>query len=270
MKCNVKKQKGIEEFVKAYDPDKVEEDIPIQVEESTFSLLMHNFERILNMYRYLVLSSERKYEIAEMVPEARTPTDINAILLATTKYETHPNYRGSLGFLSEALIRKSYEAGYNGFDLDFPRPPKFINSFYGEEDNPIILNVNEIGSHCLGSSHNVKITCKGNVGSRFAHDASQCRIIIHGNAGDGFADEVCESEITIHGDVDYQSAVEASNSTFTVFGDIGKRFGMLSFGCDYRTPNLRTLDKMRRIIPEENRIIYIHPDGGEEIARDFS
>ena len=56
----------------------------------------------------------------------------------------------------------------------------------------------------------------------------------------------------------------------TIIGNTGDWCGWGSRNLSYKTPNKKTLDKMLKNVKKGNRIIFVHPDGSEEIMRRYN
>ena len=77
-------------------------------------------------------------------------------------------------------------------------------------------------------------------------------------------------EITIKGNIGYSCGCSAKNAAFNIKGNARDSCGFCAENSTFKTPNRRTLKKMLKEVSESNRIIFIHPDGTEEIVKDYA
>ena len=225
----IKKGKGIEGLFEGFAAGKPEEEKKIEVVEGVFQGLMERYERILEM-KY----AERKNQL-DKITDILTPAEINTFLQMTIRHEQHEEYCLTTREIISELIQKSYDAGHNDFMLD----------------TTALKEIYYIGSNLEGTEERpIEITITGNTGDWCGCLSKHLTYKITGNTG---------------GECGYGS----KNSTFEISGNTGEGCGKYSTFSTYKTPNRKTLQKMLKDVPKGNRIVFIHPDGSEEVMRDY-
>jgi len=111
----------------------------------------------------------------------------------------------------------------------------------------------------------------GNVGSNFGWGTEKCRINFEGNANDAFCASVQNSEIYAQGNIGYSAFMEMKDSIVRIEAD----FQILGYNienCIFKTANEDLLKKILDPKPGlvaggNNGVVYIKPDGTEELVR---
>jgi len=164
-----------------------------------------------------------------------TPDQINTFLQQTIPYENHPKYPDNTGRFITQLIQNSYIAGMNDFTLNTTALKELHRAVYrikGPQTKPL------------------KLTIIGNAGALFGFESINLLVNITGNSGSALGGH-------------------SSESTFNIQGLAGRGCGEMAFHSTFKTPNETSLQQMLKSVPDSNRVIFIHPDGTEEIKRDY-
>ena len=229
--AEIKKGKGIEDLFKGFTPVKPEEEKDIEVAEGRFQGLMEKYER------YLDLEYSPKNDLwpeLNEITDILTPADINTFLQLTIQHEQHKKYCVRTGRVILKLIQNSYDAGHNNFTFD----------------TTALKEIDDFGSDLEGTEERpIEITITGNTGDWCGCLSKHLTYKITGNTGEG-------------------CGRESKNSTFEISGNTGEGCGKYSTFSTFKTSNRKTLEKMLED-KSRNRIIFIHPDGREQVIKDF-
>jgi len=206
-----------------------------QVEEARrISTESGHFEELEELYKRELDFKAEGHSSRPILTQILTPEQVNTFLQTTVKYEKHKNYTDSTGLFISRLIQNSYDHGYNSFTLD----------------TTALKEIDTIG-YIKGTPRNpIEITIIGNTGNVCGYRTKYITFNITGNIG-------------------HNCGFESRNSTFNITGNVGSLCGILSKDSTYKTSNKKTLDRMLKDVNEGNRIIFIHPNGTEEIKRDY-
>ncbi len=264
MITEIQKPKGLNDLLKDYKPAKIDEVKAPETASSTLIETLRKYKGFLD--RIEKKGSDCSYDDIEhaleiAVKDVLKPKEIDQFLKTTTQYEQHSAYQKLTGTYITRLIQNSYNKGNNNFTIDKTDTGAleyFLSHAEGYEERPL----------------NVKI--KGDIGTFSGLGMQNCNIEVDGNVNKEFAIMSYGCDITIRGDAGNNLGEDAENTTFTVYGSIGKDCGgnqaRSTIGaaqeCIFKTPNQETLDTMLEDVEEGNTIIFIQPDGTEEIKRD--
>jgi len=169
------------------------------------------------------------------ITDILTPNQINLFLQQTILYENHPNHSDKTGKFLSQLIQNSYDSGKNNFTLN----------------TTALKETNAIGYKIKGTpTKNIEITITGNTEDTCGWHSKNTTFNITGNTGDN-------------------CGLSSRHSTFTIRGTVGEFCGLFSDHLTYKTPNKETLDKLLKDALGDHKLIFIHPNGTEEIKRDY-
>ena len=142
-----KSSEGLEELV---DESSGKEIVIAPVIVDRLDSLMKKYEQFLG------LGYGGRGLVQKHMQDVVLPCDINIFLQSTLHYETHENYEQNTGLFISQLIKNSYEAGNNGFELDMNslKPINFlVSEVYGTKERMVIVVVKgEAGNYCGCSS----------------------------------------------------------------------------------------------------------------------
>ncbi|MBI4980398.1 hypothetical protein HZC30_02450 [Candidatus Woesearchaeota archaeon] len=155
----MKKGTGIDDLVRDYVPERVEEKAKIESGSNKFSELYRKYEKLLdsssepidNDFGFVefieypaFLDSSCDWEKLTFL-EVLTPTEINLFLQGMMQYEEHRNYSESRsGLLVSKLIQNSYYAGHNNFSLGLGVIEPFsrlASGLVGTKEDPLHINL---------------------------------------------------------------------------------------------------------------------------------
>ena len=273
MQTEIKKGNGIEDLFRGFAAGKPEEEKLIKVVgESAFKRLMA---------QYIGFIGFRDYEgeppirlITSLMLDSLTPEQINAFLQTTSRYEQYKGYCWGTGRFISAMVQKSYDAGHNRFHLNTTALQEInllYNQLKGRPDEPIqVTHTGNIGEHCGDKACYLIIDIRGDTGDACGVEVYNSMFNIRGNTGDWYGSKSNFSTFNITGDTGDQCGDLSGKSTFNITGDTGLRCGQASINSTFKTPNRKTLEKMLKDVSKYNRVIFINPDGTEEIVRDYA
>jgi len=255
MDCEIIRKKGIDGFVSGYSPGKVEEEASAIVRNK---IDLNDLANRLNQ-------APRTWPIEKdflIDDEVLTPKEIRILTSVLMAYGP-PEYTGE--YINN-LIMNSYNDGHNNFRLDLQFAPDLKYVLYnhdhrimGTENNPIIVEINGdlSGSYMLFALRYANVTINGN---------PACA----GEVGRDIS-------VIVNGNVSYHLGSSCLDSNFFVSGSVGGSRGDASANCTFRTSSKSTLKKFLQPYckwgvpleydskPNGNKIIFVHPDGREEL-----
>jgi len=216
---------------------------------------------------------------AETLTDILTPEQINAFLQTTIIHENHQIYSGTTGLFISKLIQNSYDHGHNGFTLNTTALKEIHFIGYRVEGTPKknieVTMIGTMGDFCGYESGNSTFNIQGNTGKRCGSGSKKSVFNLKGSTGD-YCGEQSQSIYNIDGNTGTFCGSQAEGATFTIHGIPGDYCGDRSVHSTYKTKNKEALRKMLRDVkisvrdePTGDKIIFIHPDGTEEVKRDY-
>ena len=204
------------------------------------------------------------------LPEVLSPVEINSFVQSKLDVELDFDTRFKSELFLSKLIQNSYAAGFQDFKLLLDKPNwSFPWYLLGNFSNPLKMAIHgSLSSHGYGVE-GVNTTLYGNV---FRIENMQ------------------SSFLEVYGDVGFESCNNARDSTFIFHGKFifcrgysrdlphsNQSIGSRSGRCLFKTTNRETLEDLSRYVccgvqERQNgghKIIFIHPDGHEEVRRNF-
>ncbi len=267
----IKKGKAIDHLVSGYSPGKIEEERSMVAEGGKFYELAQKYVQYVEVFNQ-----------GREVDDILIPAEIDSFLRGTEFIEVkRKQFFAHPTFISK-LIQNSYNAGYNDFHFSTTRSPIYSHLATGvvaKPENPcnITIEGHARSASCRSVRH-VNLTVYGDAGTDLAQGAKDSNITVHGNCKSSCGTQTRASSFIINGNVERSCGSYSRGSTFLIGGRIFKEFtehmawdeipGMKARGSTFKTPHLKELMTLS-LAPAGNRIIYIHPDGREEVARDF-
>ena len=238
------KRTSLGDLLKEHEVGKVEVERKVEV-KNRFGELCREYEEVLEANDY-------EGEI-KTIDDILAPSDINAFLQVTIKYEQHQNYDWRTGKFISQLIQISYDAGNNGFVLNTQKVKLGYlgDKIQGTEERKIELKIEgDAGNYCGSNSKDSTITIEGNVRDNCGFDSKNSTIIIRGNAGNWCGWYSNNSTITIEGNVENWCGESSNNSTFKVKNK--ELYERLKTELDFK---------------KRNTLFLIRPNGKEEVYR---
>ena len=181
-----------------------------------------------------------------------------------------------LGDFTRKLTQNSYDAGYNNFSFH-SHSLGLISKLYGSENNPLVISVDDVGSlDILGSTYYrgkdcnyVQMTLRGPARS-YGTGSNHSVFVLEGEDSGclGWSNQPSES-IGLFDDGEVE---RASDCTFIIKGKLGIDSGVHCEACTFKVYSQEAVEQLLRAIGYNwnNRIILVHPDGSEELKRDFN
>ncbi|HLD00252.1 MAG TPA: hypothetical protein VJC39_00740 [Candidatus Nanoarchaeia archaeon] len=273
------KRTGFEGLLKEHEVGKVEVERKVDTGQSDYGELMRKYEEVLEA---------KDYSEIKTIDDILAPSDINAFLQVTIKYEQHQNYDWRTGKFISQLIQKSYDAGNNGFVLNTQKVKGVHNLGYkiqGTKERKIELKIEgDAGYNCGSNSKDSTITIEGNVGNDCGSYSNNSTITIAGNAGydcgiysknstitiGGNVGDYCgyysnNSIITIEGNAGERCGGDSNNSTITIGGNVGDLCGSYAHDSTFKISNPELFYKLvPKILTNGNKVIYTHEQGIEK------
>ncbi len=204
--------------------------------------------------------------IRQEVTDILSPEQLNDFLQSTRKYENHLSYSHVTSQFITRLIQTSYDSDNNGFFFDTSSLKDLVNfglCLNGSEDRVLNLYVDgDLGNGCFSHVYHSNISIDGSVGDEAGFKAENSTIRVSGDGGIRHGWGAVNSYLEINC-VSNALANYAERSTFVV-NSVGNIPGKLASGCTFKTANKETYEKLKKLIPSENSVYFIHQDGSEE------
>jgi len=295
------KRKGIDDFIKEFVPQKVEQEEKVVVAGifdkdnlmKKYELFLHHFSgRMPRRQPRFVAEKDYAFLGKHKVNEALSEKQLNAFLAETQKYEDKENYGVATGFFLSKLVQNAYDSGARFLQItpkmELSEFPIYLDI---REEEPLGLEYRGRLKNGMGTlAKNLKIIFRGrskNCGfqsiesvflidgevGKCGNEARSSTYIISGDVNEGIGNRAEDSDYTIFGRLLGECANEAKRCNFTFHGmivdpyDTHRRFSR-SEGCTYRTDNASTLTTLIDVVPWGNRIVMIE-SGKEEVLRDL-
>ena len=253
--AEIKKCKGIDDVVRDISPGRLETERKVEVVgESELGVLLDKYRRYLDLCK---LFSDRNVDYklidaADIMVDLSLvlkPIQIDAFLQLTAECEEHEQYSSHTGHFVNRLLRNSYEAGNNDFTLHTEGLPHLDYLFYyfrADEKRPLVFDViGDVGSYCAKQGYNLVLD-------------------LNGDTGDWFATQAVSSKFTLHGKLGGNSATNTYNCTFRTSREDTRYRLINNVKGTWRDRHFKHLQY------SENKIIFINPDGTEEIVEDYA
>ena len=138
------------------------------------------------------------------------------------------------------------------------------------------------GNSCGASSENLTVHIQGSAGTVCGYQSIDSTYNIQGSTADRCGFRSVNSAFCIKGDTGSDCGSVSRKSIFKIQGKIGDKCGNDAEHSIFKTSNKETLEKMLEYVPERivifpgvrtyksgNRVVFIHPDGREEVMRDY-
>ncbi|MBI2669409.1 hypothetical protein HYX14_06220 [Candidatus Woesearchaeota archaeon] len=229
MQATIRRGGGLEHLISGMKPQQPETERHLEpVGEHPFSALLEKYKAFLDDRTY----GDHHKKNADLT-DILNPEHINAFLQSTVIHGNHEQYKERTGLFLSRLLQNSYNAGNNGFQVD---------------------------TRSTGALDNLGVFLEGT-------KEKPIRLTITGDVGDDCGAYSTNGNYMITGDVGYDCGRLSINGTYTINGSVGEWCGFLSKDGTYRTPNRTTVEKFIRMILDANRVIYITPEGREEVIK---
>ncbi len=241
MNVGIEKRKGIDCLVREYSPGKVEKEKEIPEHDNKLSKLLKVYLALVDMEEGNSIDLDVSLWWLEKREEILSPDEIGSFLQLTSG----GNRRLRNSFINE-LIKDSFDEGYNDFYLS---------------------------SDDLPSLHHLRVS------------RPSLRILLNGNMNEGFRSS-CYVDATIEWSVIGMLGDISEDCNYTLFGQLAENFSSENTQRNtYKTSNQDSLQKLIKNIPKshyeergwrsnwqpsENKIMFVHEDGEEELMRDYS
>lgn len=271
-----------------------------------FEELLNKYEAFLNVRILEEKDYDFFTRTGGPIAEILLPEQMNQFLQMTSAFETHSNYQENTGVFLSRLVQNSYNAGHNNFCFDLTKLPRIDGLFayvsgqkerllYGVINGTFVESGNYIGAHAQ-YSHLVMQEAGFRMGNNAKHSTFTCT-----TGGDeiGSRAKYCTFTLQKAGEhlgllarslvfIAEQTAKYAASGSEECTFILGEAtstedIGRTSLKSIYKTRDRALLnelvlkipseistienDQRRRIDFTENRVIYINPDGSEEVYR---
>ena len=281
----IKKGKGIDDVVRDITPGKLEEERLVEVVgQDLFEGLIDGCRRYfdsLDESKYTCIDSFFRHTDTQVL----TSEQLNAFLQATVPLEGHVRYRGSMSGVINLLVQRSYQLGHDRFSFDMRNLNEICNLFaYLEYDgfNSIVAEVyGDPGQSLANHSDGLMLFVYGNVADYSLNDAKNLNADVCGNVGCGTGNNASDSSFIMRGKVGDRSFQGMTRSTVEIFGRAGAACGIKSQDSTFKTSDEVSLRNLLDSVSSQkygerydlkdafssgNKIVFIHPDGHEELV----
>ncbi len=180
-----------------------------------------------------------------------------------------------LGDFTRKLTQNSYDAGYNNFSFH-SHSFGLISNLYGSKNNLLVISVDDVGSLDIWGStyyrgkdcNYVQMTLRGPARC-YGTGSSNSVFILEGEDRGclGWSNFFSEPlDLFEKGEVE-----KASDCTFIIKGKLGIDSGIYCDHCTFKVYSQEAVEQLLGYIGYHgnNRVILVHPDGREELKRDF-
>ena len=261
MKAAIKKGKSLEDSLSGHTAQVIESESKVEtVGENVLVEVVQNFEKFLEKD----IPEDETFELDKKpflgIPYVLSNHELNAFLQATPHLKDNEDYKRYLGYFISKLVDNAFIAGHNNYQIDLVDLPPL---------NEVCL---ELRDRDLG--YPLVVNVVGNVDSNFAWGSEKCRINFEGNADSFFGACVKDSEIYVRGNIGFYAFDNLTDSTVRIEGDFQ------SFGYNMSDNIFKTADEdlLKKLLDRENgvkprsynKVVFINPDGREEVVRDYS
>ncbi len=284
------RKKTLDQLLEGYTPKKVEEEGEIMTDSEEYRPLLKKYEKIMEAPSDPSKSFVRdENEITEIL----NPEQIPLFLLHTLRYQDRKNYPLNTAIFLSRLIQNSYQAGYNDFCFEsLPDIGGMCSYLLGSKNNPIRIRFKgDIGLFYGAKSEYIEMDIEGNASMNCGHCIKNSRVTIQGSVYQrcgfmaeesvfeifGTTDKNCalgsgDSAFIFHNKVDEGCAGQVEGLTLTFHGPLVPPLGMWTKKSTYKTTSLATKKVLLESgvdTYEENKIVFIHSDGREEVVRKY-
>jgi len=259
------KKKSLEESLSVHTAQVESESRVEVVGENKFKLLLNQYGEFLDKISGVAFPYwyEDQIEIYNplllKIQELLNPEEINRFLQMTTIYEDHPLYIGNTGiFISRLMSLDLHHSKRQEFDLNVENLellsglPMLLKSM--SANKPLKVNIYGDVDHCVGADSQYTIfDIHGDVGNEAGKGSKHCQYIFRGKVG-------------------MNVGLIAENGTFTFLGQKKCELPVFSsdMGATYKFDNRDLADEIFDKVDPGNIVVYIHPNGREEVVRDYS
>ncbi len=261
---------GIDDLLRDYKPQRVEERKPIVVVgEDKFAKVLEEYKKFLDEYSWASDTTLKTRKRKESITHVLNPTDINQFLQMSTLFFDHENWSDNTGIYVSKLIQNSYDAGNTNFTLNTENLPEVVNwlgSHLCSERKKLKLTIEGDVGDCAGTYiHSVLLRLDGNARAKFGTGARDSRLFCTGNVHIGCGDDAKRSYFDINGDVGYGYAIRAKESTFVFRANVGNVEMPYAEDCVFKTTNKKTFEKMQSQIPwYSNKVLLVKYNVGRK------
>jgi hypothetical protein len=203
MEVEVKKENGIENLVRDYQPQDIEQGITIpENNQRELSPILTKLEKLMDRYPRIKLAANFSWDnywtgYMRRNCEILTPDQISMTLTLSAVYEQHPEYRDTIGLFVRRYTQKSYEAGHNEFSLQ-PTGGEIALPHYltATQEEPIFVDI------------------QGDAGDLSGGASQGLHLMVYGNAADQFGWQSKNSWFDVRGSIGTEPAVETEECVF--------------------------------------------------------
>ena len=244
--------------------------------ENRFSALLKKYEQCLET-EFKDVQGKNFVQGQNDISDILSSEEINAFLQTTIQFEEHKQYAKNTGLFISKLIQNSYNAGNTEFTLNtnvISNPLIYLCAYLEAiEKNKLVISITgDVGDLLGWASYNCTYTVTGNVGYWLGYNSNNCIYTVTGNVGDELGQYSNNCTYSVTGNVGDGLGSNSTNCTYSVTGNVGRKLGWDSKDCTYKTPYNKLFQRWKRTktMPpkgEGNTIIYLKPDGTEEVCR---
>jgi hypothetical protein len=267
------KRRGLGEVVNGYTPDTDKQRI-VYVDPKLSELA----DRIRELEG--IRSGKPKHEkefTDEFVPKIiLTPIEIKMLAWLAERIEGNQ----PKGVFISALIQRSYDAGYNDFELLSTSFNRLCRNLQGSQARPLRVSAEDVAKYFGSRSSYVHMRLRdAGEGLGYKSYDSKLSLRIAGQTAGGWV-ERCEfvldrayrslgvgsresSFIVLGNCFDGDLANRSVDSTYLISGDISYDFAREARSCTFKSPNLEIAREMKEEAPAGNQVYHI--DNGVEV-----
>lgn len=258
IKAVAKKGKGIEDLIRSYKFDIIEDAKPLTFSRSIISEVIEKYVELLETpgsyhygWAYRDYGEGELNEPIRKLPFILTPQDITLFFTSASAFEEHEKSDHLLNPFLCKLLYNSYYAGHNDFFFDlrgFAKTPSLFEELNGyKQDEAVYLRI-----ALKGKAQADTIATYGHYLEISFLDDCFCK--------QQLAFQISRCVFTFHGELQLGERVRP------------KKLNFKAYKCQYKTGNESTLQKLLEGIESghDHKIYFIHPTGEEKLVREDS
>jgi hypothetical protein len=252
--------------VQDYTPTTERKQKPKVRGEIRFAELLGKFAIFLNSDRLWVDALDNAG-----VNEVLDPTEIyNFVQIADAKYFGHESYPSWAGHFFTHLISMSQGKTFRlsltsytsyvcnrieGYTIDLIGNPGHRSAGFAKH---CTFNVTgDVGIDFAGNTGSCESTITGNADNRFGAHSKKFFAEVFGDVSLYCGRGAIDSRFIVHGNARQGLGSKGRSSSYEIHGTIGKECGLSAWDCTFRSPNLETAMRMKKMVPEGNYVYHM-------------
>ena len=207
--------------------DKTEEKRSVEV------LSSGNLEKAIESLDYLMENNYKTLGVSINYDDLiLTPIEISTLVGISHSHKENPFFNNNFSEFFNRLIKVSYKAGNNNFNLDLTETPficEIVKNFKAEKERPLKLNIiGELGSRSCKYSSNIDLNVIGVVGYDFGKYSIDINLTVEGKVKNNFGNSSKGLIVKVNGSVGTNFGEKSKHLTTVIKGSVDAGFGFES------------------------------------------